>query len=186
MTDVFVRPYRASDESDWLRCRVLAFLNTSYFDDVFTSKPKYHSRSIELVAFCDGHLVGVLDVTFDGDAATIETIAVLPEASRSGTGKALLEEAIRQLPPRIAMLDAWTREDEAANGWYTKQGFTERFRYLHVFATDELESNAAVTVRRRGLMPVSGFFHAHQEDEDELRKEFRRAHVCRQYARDLR
>ena len=29
----FVRDYRPSDETGWLRCRVLAFLDTCYYDE---------------------------------------------------------------------------------------------------------------------------------------------------------
>lgn len=30
-----IRDYRDPDEASWLRCRVLGFLDTSYFDDVW-------------------------------------------------------------------------------------------------------------------------------------------------------
>ena len=185
MTEALVRDYQPSDEADWLRCRLLAFLNTSYFDDVFTSKPTYKSSSIELTAHVDDRLVGLLDVAYEGQEATIETIAVLPEASRSGIGYALLEEAIRRLPDTVTVLEAWTREDPAANAWYTKHGFSEKFSYLHVFASDEVESKTAVAAHRSGLVPVSGFFHAGRHQEEKLRSEFRRVHVCRQYVREL-
>lgn len=184
--DLLVREFRPSDESDWLRCRLLAFLNTSYFDDVFTAKPAYQAPSIELTAFSGPDLVGLLDVTVNGDTATIETIAVLPESSRSGTGSALLAEAIRKLPLSVGVLDAWTREDAAANAWYLKHGFTEEFQYLHVFASDGVEAKRAVTASRTGLVPIAGFFHAHRDEEEQLRKDFQRVHVCRQYALDIR
>ena len=185
VTEVLVRDYQPPDESEWLRCRVLAFLNTSYFNDVFTSKPSYKSPSIELTAHVDDHLVGLLDVAYEGQAATIETIAVLPEASRSGIGVGLLEEALGRLPDTVSELGAWTREDPAANAWYVKHGFSEKFSYLHVFASDEAESKTAVAAHRSGLIPVSGFFHAGRHQEEKLRSEFRRVHVCRQYVRNL-
>lgn len=184
MSELAVRDYRPADEPDWLRCRVLAFLSTSYFDDVVTSKPTYQADSIELVAVRGGVLVGVLDVVIGGDVATIETIAVHPDASRSGAGSALLAEAIRRLPATVATVDAWTRGDEAANRWYLRQGFSENFRYLHVFAGDGGEIEKAVTASR-GLTPVSGFFHARIDEEDRLRKDFRRVHICRQYVRAI-
>lgn len=184
MSELAVRDYRRADESDWLRCRVLAFLATSYFDDVVTSKPTYEAESIELVARRGAELVGVLDIAVTGDVATIETVAVHPDASRTGAGSALLVEAIRRLPRTVGVLDAWTREDAAANAWYLSQGFAENFRYLHVFAGDGGEIERAVTATP-GLTAVSGFFHARIDEEVRLRDAFRRVHICRQYVRTL-
>ena len=180
-----IREYRPADESSWLRCRALSFLYTSYFDDVLITKPTYDVPSIELVASNAGQVVGVLDVAISGEAATIETIAVHPDASRSGSGAALLEEAIRRLPPEVATLDAWTREDTPANAWYQKQGFAEAFRYLHVYAKEDKEVATAVTATRPGLTPVAGFFHAKIAEEEQLRRDFARVHICRQYLMQL-
>ena len=49
-TGITIRPYRDDDEQDWLRCSVLAFLDTAYFDSLFRRKPEYASPAIELVA----------------------------------------------------------------------------------------------------------------------------------------
>ncbi|XOQ14361.1 MAG: GNAT family N-acetyltransferase [Shouchella clausii] len=38
---VKVRPYVADDERDWLRLRVLAFLDTPYYDNVLQAKERY-------------------------------------------------------------------------------------------------------------------------------------------------
>jgi ribosomal protein S18 acetylase RimI-like enzyme len=129
-----VRDYEPGDQAGWLRCRTLAFLETSYFDDVFTAKPIYTTPAIELVAAGEA-VVGLIDVAIDGPLATIETIAVHPDVARTGIGSALIEAALTRLPAEVATLDAWTREDDAANGWYRSHGFVETFRYLHVFAS---------------------------------------------------
>lgn len=52
-----VRAYRAADESSWLRCRVLGFLDTDYHDDVKRIKTALGSEAIELVVD-DGREVG--------------------------------------------------------------------------------------------------------------------------------
>lgn len=44
-----VRTYRPTDEEGWLRCRVLSFLGSAYFDDVRQEKEQYEGPSIELV-----------------------------------------------------------------------------------------------------------------------------------------
>ena len=83
--DLLIRPYRPADDRDWLRCRVLSFLRTAYFDDIATSRPRYDEPSNELVAERAGVLVGVLDLTLPDDltqAATVETVAVHTRTTR--------------------------------------------------------------------------------------------------------
>jgi ribosomal protein S18 acetylase RimI-like enzyme len=166
-------------------CRALSFLPTAYFDDVLAKKPTYDSTSIELVALDSGRLVGVLDVAVYGPLATIETIAVHPDHQRGSIATALLDEALLQLPPNVDVLDAWTREDEAANRWYLARGFVETFRYLHVYATgDEVDTSLRATDAT--LSPVYAFLHAAIDHEEAMRERFARVHVCRRYERDLR
>lgn len=176
-----VRPYRPDDAPAWLRCRALSFLQTAYFDDVLVAKPTYHGAPIELVA-CDGpSLVGVIDVSAQPGEATIETIAVHPDWMRRGVGSALLDEVRTRLPATVRTLDAWTRDDEQANGWYQRQGFAETFRYLHVYAISDAEVEAAIVKAGHGLTPARAFFHAGIAAEAALRGTFERVHVCRRY-----
>ncbi len=175
--DWFVRTYSAGDEQQWLRCRVLSFLDTSYFDDVVTAKAR-DDLDLELVAVCDSRVVGICDVSRQAATATIETLAVHPDSRRRGIGRALLagvEATLRQWTVRA--VEAWTREDPEALGWYRTEGFTSEFRYLHVYAMtpDEMEAAAAV---RLDLMPRAGFFHAGESQEEVMRRTFSRVHGC--------
>ncbi|MGC4937440.1 GNAT family N-acetyltransferase [Kribbella sp. DT2] len=105
-----IRNYQPTDEQSWLRCRVLGFLDTAYFDDVATRKPP---PDLELVAASDGQIVGLLDASLNGPEATIETIVVHPDHRRRGIARALLHEACTRLADRGALyVDAWTRDDE--------------------------------------------------------------------------
>src|SRR3954467_15776710 len=90
---------------------------------------------VGLVALDGDGVVGLLDVSLDGPAATIESVAVLPDRCPEGIGTALLGRALAGLPgPGGRRLDAWTREEEPANRWYRRSGFHEAQRYLHVYA----------------------------------------------------
>lgn len=184
---VEIRDYEPADEPGWLRCRVLAFLGTAYFDDVVTAKPPL-DLGAELVAVRGGSIVGVLDLSVDGDLATIDTIAVHPDGQHLGTGTLLLREAQRRAAALGAVtLDAWTRDDEPALRWYRARGFTESSQYLHVYAdhyTDAQEPARAVSFRP-GLTPVKVFLHATLDREAELRAQFRRVHVCRRFAQPV-
>ena len=96
--NVTIRPYLPADEQGWLRCRALAFLSTAYFDDVLTTKPRCDTTAVELVAEEAGAVIGLIDVAVEAELATIETVAVHPDAPRRGIGSRLLDEASQRLP----------------------------------------------------------------------------------------
>lgn len=145
-----------------------------------SAKPVYEGESLEFVAIDDADVVGLIDVTSDGSTATIETIATHPDRHRNGIASALLTEVLERLPQSVASVDAWTRDDAAANAWYQRRGFVESYRYLHVYASEDDIKHADLTTRD-GLTAIAGFFHADIEAEAALRNLFHRVHVCRQY-----
>lgn len=181
-----VRPYEATDEPGWVRCRAVSFLRSAYFDDVVTAKPDYDGRpAISLVAERGNRIVGVIDVVVhENGLATIDTVAVDPEAASAGVGTALLEEAVATLPAGVTVLDAWTRDDPEANGWYAARGFRQTFTYLHVYADDD-ELPAAGARFDPSLTPIRAWFHASIDDAHRLRSCFRRVHECRRYERPI-
>jgi len=199
--DITLRPCAPKDSEGWLRCRVLAFLDTQYFDDVRTahSVPSEEvadpADSIQWVAEDRaGTIVGILDVELgavgsdDQGLATIDTVAVHPDHQGRGIGAALLERVVSVLPPRIRTIDAWTREDPGANAWYRSRGFDARDVYLHVYLDQYVDSEAAlegISVPEGLSLPVKGFFHAPLEREPELRARFTRVHRCTRYVRPL-
>lgn len=94
-----------------MRCRVLGFLDTAYYDDVWTSKPA--TTGPDLVAMTeDGTVAGILVATVREAAATIDMVVVHPDFRRLGIGRALLDVAVLRLrADGVAGLDAWTRDD---------------------------------------------------------------------------
>lgn len=188
--DCTVRPYLPTDETGWLRCRALAFLETAYFDDVRRAKPAIADPGFELVAVDpDGEVLGVIDVEVEDEAATIETVAVHPDHQGRGVGRALLQEALDRLAAQgVTALDAWTRDDPGTLRWYRSNGFTEGDHYLHVYAdyyTDAAEPDRAIGERRPGLRPMKAFLHAAMAEEAAVREQFARVHVCRRFVREV-
>ncbi|MBB0228602.1 GNAT family N-acetyltransferase [Streptomyces calidiresistens] len=187
-----MRGYEAADEPSWLRCRVLAFLTTAYHDDVLRARPATPPPGFGLVAVEPeartgrGKVLGILDVSVDGDLATIDTVAVHPDHRRRGLGRQLLAEARTRLRAAgVPALDAWTRDDPDTLAWYRSQGFVESDHYLHVYANryvDPGEPDRAVRTPASGLRPVAVFAHADLDREAELRRGFRRVHVCRRFS----
>ncbi|MBR7838514.1 GNAT family N-acetyltransferase [Actinospica durhamensis] len=181
-----IRAYRASDEQSWLRCRLNAFFDTCYYDDVWTSKePQEADCVVELVAVDEGNVVvGILDVAVRGELATIECVCVLPDYRGAGLATRLLREACTRLAGSGAqVLDAWTREDEAAIGWYTRIGFTEDFTYLHVYSG--YDGGVRMTGERPPYRPMAVFAHAAREHEKQARAEYEKVYVCRRMTQPL-
>jgi hypothetical protein len=71
-------PYLPDYEQSWLRCRVLAFLDTTYYDDVVPRKPDQHAE-VQLVARHGNQVVGLLDASLTDSDSTIECVAVHPD-----------------------------------------------------------------------------------------------------------
>jgi len=181
-----IRTYQPSDEPQWLSTRLLAYFDTNYYDDVKRVKTVLAPPSIELVDTSATEVVGLLDVEIDAETATVDTIAIRPDHSRSGVGRGLLAEALRRLPRSVKYLDAWTREDQAANNWYRAMGFVEHYRYLHVYRSDEAgDPRDGFETPAHLSAPIIAMMHAPIEQESELRARYERVYVCRQYVLEL-
>ncbi|MGI8415174.1 MAG: hypothetical protein ACR2P2_02990 [Nakamurella sp.] len=67
-----IRRYRPGDHDGWVRCRVLSFLDTQYYDDVRPSRAALNDPSIALVATDSREgaetVVGILDIQIEAEA----------------------------------------------------------------------------------------------------------------------
>lgn len=130
---MMIREYRKSDEREWLRCRVVSFLDCSYWNDVKTAKEEYPHPAISFVAEEDGRIIGLIDIELDSDdlyrtdrgrGAIIWHMAVLQEYRRTGIAKKLWSCALRELQNKgVRYCEVWTQEDAAANSFYRSIGF---------------------------------------------------------------
>jgi ribosomal protein S18 acetylase RimI-like enzyme len=196
MSGFVVRPYREVDEQGWVRCRVLSFLNSAFFDDVRREKEHYDGHSIELVADDGDEIVGLLDVECEEEPGTVCSsrpglggmiwhVAVHPDRQRRGIGTALLSEAGRLAAERgLVRFEAWTRDDEHVQAWYESRGFEQVDSYLHVYV--ELgEGLRELFPVADGLRPVKLFAHYIGERREEVKERFARVHECVLYERRL-
>ena len=176
-----IRAYRPTDESSWLRCRALSFLDTCYYDDVFPVRPT--DPDLQLVAADGTRVTGILDVSVDGSLTTIDTVAVHPDHRSSGIATRLLAETLAQLPGTVDVLDAWTREDQPALDWYRTRGFDESEHYLHVYTSSDEPAPEELRAAPPFHGPQIGFYHVAMEHEQTMRARFERVYVCRRMSR---
>jgi len=191
---VVVRPYVDADERGWLECRVLAFLDSAYYDAVEREKEHYNRPSVELVADLGGTIVGLIDVELEEEPGTvcedrpglggmIWHLAVLRDFRRQGIASRLLaaaEEAVRERS--IERFEAWTRDDAWVQRWYESHGFVKIRSYLHVYVHGKSETTGVVSAEL-DLKPQLVFAHYTGDRPDEIRARFERVHDCVCYER---
>jgi ribosomal protein S18 acetylase RimI-like enzyme len=177
-----IREYRDTDAPSWLRCRLLSFFGTEYYDDVVVNRPSFENPAYRLVAVDNDTVVGLMDVEIFTDRATIDVVAVHPDHQRRGLATQLLDAVRPRL--QVAGLDAWTRGDASANDWYQRSGFTENFRYLHVYKSWQDDADGFTSPNGLGK-PVTAFMHAPIALDASMRERFSRVHICRQYVLSL-
>jgi GNAT superfamily N-acetyltransferase len=191
-----IRIYRNEDETQWIRTRVLAFLDTAYYDSVYNSKEKYENPAIELVSEEEGIITGILDLELDTEerkvckknsvlSAMIWHVAVHPDYRRKGIAAKLLNEAERICKEKgIYRIEAWTRDDEWVRDWYLQQGFSIADSYLHInFDHEELKGLFKSNIE--GIIPVHMFAHYTKNDKDKIRNSYKRVNECVMFEKNI-
>jgi len=189
-----IRSYEPADEAGWLRCRLLSFFGSAFYDDVRREKEQYEHQAIELVAEADGEIVGLIDVECEdrpgavcwerpGLGGMIWHLAVHPEQQRRGIAAALLAEAQRRAGEReLVRFEAWTRDDPHVQAWYESLGFAPVASYLHVYVERD-EGLRDLPFEGGELKLVKAFAHYTGDEPDAIRQRFRRVHDCVLYER---
>lgn len=155
MTNYKIIPYDEQYQQSWVRCRVLAFLDSVYYDDVHLKKEKYDNPEISLIAICNDEVVGFFDVECEVEPGTICSknnkiekhlagmiwhVGIHPDYRKRGIAKTLLEAATQLAKEKnLKRLEAWTRDDAFVNDWYTKNDFVKMQEYVHWYYNNEFD-----------------------------------------------
>ncbi|MEJ8302812.1 GNAT family N-acetyltransferase [Saccharibacillus sacchari] len=194
---MMIRPYEHEDEKSWLRCRVLALLDTAYYDNVLNAKKQYDKPSIELVAAQGDEIIGLIDLELDGQpgevcsdpqrrGAMIRNLAVHPDHRRKGIGRLLLVEALeRARAAGMQYLEAWTRDDQWVRDWYMGTGFKQSDSYLQVYVEGDENLKGMIDSKVPHLRPVSVFAHYTGSDKAYIVSKFSRVHETSRFYLDL-
>lgn len=193
-----IREYRDTDENSWIRCRVVSFMDSSYYDDVQNFREKYENPSVKLVAVDNNNVVGFLDVEYEnypGDVCyfkgekggVIWHLGVLPEYRSQKNATLLWYKAKKFLINKgVKRIEVWTQDDEPATNWYIKQGFKMKEAYLNAFVKGTKKTpiiQKYINLNSIGeIYGVRSFnFEAPIERKEELEKVCYRLHEVRVY-----
>ncbi|URZ88350.1 GNAT family N-acetyltransferase [Floricoccus penangensis] len=136
-----IREYREEDERNWVECRLLSFLDSTYYKDVKKEKEKYPNHSLEYLAIEDGKVVGFIDVELNSDdltqnkenGAIIWNLGVLPSYRGKGIANSLWEKVKGELKRKsFSYCELWTQDDKAANDFYRKVGFVQKSEFTYL------------------------------------------------------
>ena len=194
--DLIIRPYNSSDEENWLKCRLVSFHDSAYYDDVYTKKPIFNNSSLELVAELNNEIVGILDLEKDnkdgsicycksGIGAMVWTIAVLPEYRRFGIARKLVLKAIDWAKNKdIDFIEAWTRDDKWVLDWYKAIGFTRFHSYWHIYFKGD-HAKSLFESKDKDIKPQSVFAHSDKDPSTLDQNKIDRFYKCSGYKLEI-
>ena len=196
LKDLIIRPYNLSDEESWLKCRLVSFHDSAYYDDVYTKKPMFDNLSLELVAERNGEIIGILDVEKDnkdgsicycksGIGAMIWTIAVLPKYRRFGIARTFVLKAKDWAKSKdIDFIEAWTRDDKWVLDWYESVGFYRFHSYWHIYFKGD-NAKSLFESNNQDISPQSVFAHSNKDPKTLDQNKIDRFYKCSGYKLDI-
>lgn len=138
-----ITEYQPAFHDSWIRCKALSYLYSQFNDQINAQKDSYseedgYSKAIELVVVTEaGQVIGTLDigiyneernqqdpyVTHLSRGSYMDVLAVHPDYQKQGIAQQLMNTAFDLLrEEKIEYVTIFTRDDEAANRLYQKQG----------------------------------------------------------------
>ena len=196
LKDLIIRSYNSSDEEGWLKCRLVSFYSSAYYDDVYTKKPVFNNSSLELVAELNGKIIGILDLENDsedgiicycksGVGAMIWTIAVLPDCRRYGIASKLVLKAKEWSKVNdVNFIEAWTRDDKWVLDWYESLDFEKFHSYWHIYFKGD-NAKSFFGSNDKDISPQSVFAHSNKNPKTLDQNKIDRFYTCFGYKLEI-
>ena len=196
LKDLIIRPYNSSDEENWLKCRLVSFHDSAYYDDVYTKKPTFDNPSLELVAEINGKIVGIIDLEKDnkdgsvcycktGLGAMVWTIAVLPDYRRLGIASQLILKSVDWAKSKeIDFIEAWTRDDKWVLDWYESLDFNRFHSYWHIYFKGD-NAKSLFESNDKDIAPESVFAHSNKDPKTLDQNKIDRFYKCSGYKLEI-
>ena len=196
LKNLIIRPYNSSDEENWLKCRLVSFHDSAYYDDVYTKKPTFDNPSLELVAEINGEIIGIIDLEKDnkdgsicycktGLGAMVWTIAVLPDYRRLGIASQLILKSVDWAKSKdIDFIEAWTRDDKWVLDWYESVGFYRFHSYWHIYFKGD-NAKSLFESNDQDISPQSVFAHSNKDPKTLDQNKIDRFYKCSGYKLDI-
>lgn len=145
-----IRRYSPSDEDDWIKCQLHAYIESVYFDVLIKVRPRYENPVIDLVGLENDTIVGILDIEIEQEqgqfcfdeterSGMISVIGVLSRYRRKGIGTKLIEKGIKLMQEnyKVHRIEIWVREDPGTISWLKQIQFKEIHRFYEVLLTTD-------------------------------------------------
>ena len=194
--NLIIRKYNVPEEESWLKCRLISFYDSAYYDDVYTKKPIFNNSSLELVAELNGEIIGILDLEKDsedgsicycksGVGAMIWTIAVLPNYRRYGiASKSVLKAMDWSKSNGVNFIEAWTRDDKWVLDWYKSLDFNRFHSYWHIYFKGD-NTKSLFKSNDKDISPQSVFAHSNKDPKTLDQNKIDRFYKCSGYKLDI-
>ena len=194
--NLIIRKYNVSEEESWLKCRLISFHDSAYYDDVYTKKPIFNNSSLELVAELNGEIIGILDLEKDsedgsicycksGVGAMIWTIAILPNYRRYGIASKLVLKAMDWSRSNgVNFIEAWTRDDKWVLDWYKSLDFNRFHSYWHIYFKGDF-AKSLLKNNDKDIVPQSVFAHSDRDPVTLNQNKIDRFYKCSGYQLEL-
>lgn len=184
-------------EDSWVRCRILSFLDSSFYDDIRRRKEKYQNPSIEIIAISKNNVIGFLDTEIDtfekkvcseneniGNhlSGMIWNLGVHPDFRNKGVARKMLEETKSICKEKdLKRLEAWTRDDKLVNEWYRKNDFVLMDEYIHWYYDSRYDNKEILKeIGVEAKTPIFQMFGFAKKMDDKIKK-LNRKYFCRRY-----
>lgn len=115
----------------------------------------------------------------DDNTATIWELAVHPDYQKNAVASLLFSQLVKDASKiGVKTIDAWTREDIAANTWYKKMKFEFFYQYWHLYS-HQLPEKTSLDIPN--LYPASIFWHFTGDDLSTVNFPIEKKYQCRGY-----